>query len=78
MKNIESDNVPHLCLFSLEDIYIGAEITYDYGGYDLPWCFANQNKVILLSSIINIISVFLLCNTDARLRYLSLQTILVL
>lgn len=73
MKNFLIDNVPHICLFSLEDVDIGEEITYDYGGYDLRRHFANQNRVILLSSIMNIISVSMICNVDARLCYLSLS-----
>ncbi|XP_017546233.1 uncharacterized protein LOC108423451 isoform X1 [Pygocentrus nattereri] len=37
MKIISVSQVPHLCLFALCDIQPGEEITYDYGGYDLPW-----------------------------------------
>ncbi|KAL6477443.1 hypothetical protein MHYP_G00132780 [Metynnis hypsauchen] len=37
MKIISVSQVPHLCLFALRDIQPGEEITYDYGGYDLPW-----------------------------------------
>ncbi|KAK1793183.1 hypothetical protein P4O66_011592, partial [Electrophorus voltai] len=36
MKVIPVNDVPHLCLFALRDIQPGEEITYDYGGYDLP------------------------------------------
>ncbi|KAF5896228.1 uncharacterized protein DAT39_014070, partial [Clarias magur] len=37
MKIISISRIPHLCLFALRDIQPGEEITYDYGGYDLPW-----------------------------------------
>ncbi|KAL7842719.1 hypothetical protein SRHO_G00244080 [Serrasalmus rhombeus] len=37
MKMIEVDGRPHLCLFAIEDIKEGDEITYDYGGGDWPW-----------------------------------------
>ncbi|KAI4905088.1 hypothetical protein NFI96_016806, partial [Prochilodus magdalenae] len=37
MKIVSVCQVPHLCLFALRDIQPGEEITYDYGGYDLPW-----------------------------------------
>ncbi|XP_073715786.1 histone-lysine N-methyltransferase SETMAR-like isoform X2 [Misgurnus anguillicaudatus] len=37
MKKIELEGKPHLCLFSIKDINPGEEITYDYGGHDLPW-----------------------------------------
>ena len=38
MKLIEATNrTPHLCLFALREIRQGEEITYDYGGTDLPW-----------------------------------------
>ncbi|XP_036415626.1 uncharacterized protein LOC118799720 [Colossoma macropomum] len=37
MKMIEVDGRPHLCLFAIEDIKQGDEITYDYGGNDWPW-----------------------------------------
>ncbi|XP_066531427.1 uncharacterized protein [Hoplias malabaricus] len=37
MKIISVCGVPHLCLFALRDIQPGEEISYDYGGYDLPW-----------------------------------------
>ncbi|XP_060735274.1 uncharacterized protein LOC132852213 [Tachysurus vachellii] len=36
-KVISINRIPHLCLFALRDIQPGEEITYDYGGYDLPW-----------------------------------------
>ncbi|KAL7860094.1 hypothetical protein SRHO_G00152410 [Serrasalmus rhombeus] len=36
MKMIEVDGRPHLCLFAVEDIKEGDEITYDYGGGDWP------------------------------------------
>ncbi|XP_072545195.1 uncharacterized protein [Salminus brasiliensis] len=37
MKIISVSQVPHLGLFALRNIQPGEEITYDYGGYDLPW-----------------------------------------
>lgn len=37
MKRIDVEGRPHLCLFALEDIKEGEEITYDYGGEDCPW-----------------------------------------
>ncbi|KAK6490704.1 hypothetical protein HHUSO_G5333 [Huso huso] len=37
MTKIEVNNTPHLCLFAVIDIKAGEEITYDYGGLDLPW-----------------------------------------
>ncbi|KAL7850045.1 hypothetical protein SRHO_G00193940 [Serrasalmus rhombeus] len=37
MKMTEVDGRPHLCLFAIEDIKEGDEITYDYGGGDWPW-----------------------------------------
>ncbi|XP_051285333.1 uncharacterized protein LOC127379576 isoform X39 [Dicentrarchus labrax] len=36
MKRIDVDRKPHLCLFALNDIQHGEEITYDYGGEDCP------------------------------------------
>lgn len=36
VKVISISRIPNLCLFVLQDIQPG-EITYDYGGYDLPW-----------------------------------------
>ncbi|KAI2644635.1 Histone-lysine N-methyltransferase PR-Set7 [Labeo rohita] len=38
MKKTELEGKPHLCLFAIKDINKGEEITYDYGGHDLPWC----------------------------------------
>ncbi|XP_028274353.1 uncharacterized protein LOC114449059 isoform X3 [Parambassis ranga] len=37
MKKIKVNEKPHLCLFALNDIKEGEEITYDYGGEDYPW-----------------------------------------
>ncbi|MGL5355475.1 MAG: SET domain-containing protein-lysine N-methyltransferase [Cetobacterium sp.] len=37
MKKLELEGKPHLCLFAVKDIKQGEEITYDYGGNDLPW-----------------------------------------
>nr|XP_054586204.1 uncharacterized protein LOC129152238 isoform X1 [Nothobranchius furzeri]XP_054586205.1 uncharacterized protein LOC129152238 isoform X1 [Nothobranchius furzeri] len=37
MKKIIVDNKPHLCLFSLKKIEIGAEIYYNYGDSKWPW-----------------------------------------
>lgn len=36
MKKIDVNENPHLCLFALDDIKQGEEITYDYG-FDCPW-----------------------------------------
>ncbi|KAL7858663.1 hypothetical protein AOLI_G00187650 [Acnodon oligacanthus] len=41
MKMTEVDGRPHLCLFAIEDIKQGDEITYDYGEDAWPW----QKKV---------------------------------
>ncbi|XP_041833038.1 uncharacterized protein LOC121634460 [Melanotaenia boesemani] len=37
MKKITVNGKPHLCLFALNEIKKGEEITYDYGGTDCPW-----------------------------------------
>lgn len=37
MKRIDVNGEPHLCLFAVDDIQEGEEITYDYGGEDCPW-----------------------------------------
>lgn len=37
MKRIDVNGKPHLCLFAVDDIQEGEEITYDYGGEDCPW-----------------------------------------
>ena len=37
MKRIGINQNPHLCLFALNDIKEGEEITYDYGGEDCQW-----------------------------------------
>ncbi len=37
MKKIDVNGKIHLCLFALNDIKEGEEITYDYGGEDYPW-----------------------------------------
>ncbi|XP_048029612.1 N-lysine methyltransferase KMT5A-like [Megalobrama amblycephala] len=37
MKKTDVNGKPHLCLFALNDIKEGEEITYDYGGEDYPW-----------------------------------------
>lgn len=37
MKKLELEGKPYLCLFAVKDIKQGEEITYDYGGNDLPW-----------------------------------------
>ncbi|KAL7877397.1 hypothetical protein SRHO_G00040400 [Serrasalmus rhombeus] len=37
MKKIDVNGKPHLCLFALNDIKEGEEVTYDYGGEDCPW-----------------------------------------
>ncbi|XP_039616182.1 uncharacterized protein LOC120533395 isoform X1 [Polypterus senegalus] len=37
MKKIEVNHRPHLCIFALRDIFPKEEITYDYGGCNLPW-----------------------------------------
>lgn len=39
IKKIELDGKPHHCLFAIKDINKDDEITYDYGGQDLPWRF---------------------------------------
>ncbi|XP_065096733.1 uncharacterized protein [Paramisgurnus dabryanus] len=47
MKKIVLDGVPHLCLFAITDINEGQEITYDYGGDDLPWRSKRSIKKLL-------------------------------
>ncbi|XP_043094725.1 uncharacterized protein rnf214 isoform X2 [Puntigrus tetrazona] len=37
MKKIDVNGRIHLCLFALNDIKEGEEITYQYGGEDYPW-----------------------------------------
>uniref|UniRef100_A0AAV2LLR7 SET domain-containing protein n=1 Tax=Knipowitschia caucasica TaxID=637954 RepID=A0AAV2LLR7_KNICA len=37
IKRIDVNGKPHLCLFAVDDIKQGEEITYDYGGEDCPW-----------------------------------------
>ncbi|CAL8257373.1 unnamed protein product [Arctogadus glacialis] len=37
IKLIETSGTPNLCLFATKDIQPGTEITYNYGGKDLPW-----------------------------------------
>lgn len=37
MKRIDVNGKPHLCLFAVDDIQEGEELTYDYGGEDCPW-----------------------------------------
>lgn len=37
MKKIDVNGKPHLCLFAVDDIQEGEEITYDYGGENCPW-----------------------------------------
>ncbi len=37
IKKIELEGKPHLCLFAVKDINKDEEITYGYGGHDLPW-----------------------------------------
>ncbi|XP_073697250.1 uncharacterized protein [Garra rufa] len=37
MKKMDVNGKPHLCLFALNDIKEGEEITYDYGEEDYPW-----------------------------------------
>lgn len=36
-KILDVDGKPHLCLFAIKDIDAGEEISYDYGGHNLPW-----------------------------------------
>uniref|UniRef100_A0A9J8DIX4 SET domain-containing protein n=1 Tax=Cyprinus carpio carpio TaxID=630221 RepID=A0A9J8DIX4_CYPCA len=38
IKKIDLGGKPHLCLFAIKDINKDDEITYNYGGQDLPWC----------------------------------------
>lgn len=37
MKKVDVNGKPHLCLFALNKIKEGEEITYDYGGEDGLW-----------------------------------------
>lgn len=37
MKRLDVNGKPHLCLFAIEDIETGTEITYDYGKSEWPW-----------------------------------------
>ncbi|XP_032365342.1 uncharacterized protein LOC116680314 isoform X3 [Etheostoma spectabile] len=45
MKKIEVDGVPSLCLFAIVDIEEGQEITYDYGGENLPWRSSQRHQI---------------------------------
>lgn len=45
MKKIEVDGVPSLCLFAIIDIEEGQEITYDYGGENLPWRSCQRQQI---------------------------------
>ena len=45
MKKIEVDGVPSLCLFAIVDIEEGQEITYDYGGENLPWRSCQRHQI---------------------------------
>lgn len=51
MKKIEVNGKPHLCLFALNDIKEGEEISYDYGSADCPWrtqvCFPINTELKL-------------------------------
>lgn len=44
MVKIVINNVPRLCLFAIRNIGAGEEITYNYGGVDLPW--RRHSKVV--------------------------------
>lgn len=46
MKKIDVDGVPRLCLFAIMDIKEGQEITYDYGGDDLPWRSCHKQNML--------------------------------
>ncbi|MBN3294629.1 KMT5A methyltransferase, partial [Polypterus senegalus] len=37
MKKVEVNHRSDLCIFALRDIFPKEEITYDYGGCDIPW-----------------------------------------
>ncbi|XP_051802894.1 uncharacterized protein LOC110968623 isoform X9 [Acanthochromis polyacanthus] len=37
MRTVQLDGMPHLCLFAVQDIVPGDEVTYDYGHCDWPW-----------------------------------------
>lgn len=37
MKKLTVQDKPHLCLFAIENIQAGSEITYDYGECQWPW-----------------------------------------
>ncbi|XP_049451188.1 uncharacterized protein LOC125900330 [Epinephelus fuscoguttatus] len=45
IKKIEVDGVPSLCLFAIVDIEEGQEITYDYGGENLPWRSCQRHQI---------------------------------
>lgn len=44
-EKIEVDGVPSLCLFAIVDIEEGQEITYDYGGENLPWRSCQRHQI---------------------------------
>ncbi|CAJ1081563.1 uncharacterized protein LOC113091074 [Xyrichtys novacula] len=44
MKKVIVNNRPHLCLFAVKDIAIGAEIDYNYGSAKWPWRTKNMSK----------------------------------
>ncbi|XP_073667997.1 uncharacterized protein [Paramisgurnus dabryanus] len=47
MKVIAVNNRPHLCLFSIDEILPGGELTYDYGPSDWPW---RPQRIITVTS----------------------------
>ncbi|KAM3618408.1 uncharacterized protein V6R79_020019 [Siganus canaliculatus] len=54
MKRVDVNGKPHLCLFALNDIKEGDEITYDYGGEDCPWRTEVTNESIPSSLMDNL------------------------
>ncbi|XP_054601443.1 uncharacterized protein [Nothobranchius furzeri] len=49
MRKIVCEGKPHLCLFAVEDIFPGEEITYSYGDSSYPWrseelCFGETSS----------------------------------
>ncbi|XP_056605172.1 uncharacterized protein LOC130421374 isoform X2 [Triplophysa dalaica] len=50
MLKIEVNGMPHLCLFAMKNIPEGQEITYDYGGADLPWRLKREHSKTVLET----------------------------
>lgn len=63
MKRLNVQGKPHLCLFAIEDIQAGTEITSDYGDLQWPW-----RVLVSKNSLLNM----LLIKSCLKLRFFSL------